>query len=249
MQKFLNLYIVTLLLLVWSVPPVQAISLVSGDYWPHSGKELPNGGLSSEIIVAAFHEVGIAVNIEFLPWKRGYQKVLNHDFFGTFPYVKDDDREALFLFSDAILTARSGLFTLSDFKINYRDEHDLKGLKTCVPLGYSVKEIQHLIDNQTLTVVTAIDDEACIAFLKLGRVHVYSMNEITAWASIQKLYGETKGFKMLNMPLTEYSYYLMVAKDHPDSRAILGQFNEGLKLIKENGRYQKIINKHLGPNF
>ena len=54
--------------------------------------------MTTEIIVKAFKEVGYTAEIEFLPWKRGFMETQNHKYFGTFPYVANDERKKEFFF-------------------------------------------------------------------------------------------------------------------------------------------------------
>ena len=128
------------------------IKLVTGEFLPYSGKKLSNGGMTTEIIVKAFKEIGKETDITFRPWKRGFIATKDHKYFGTFPYIKDEERKNNFLFSDPIYAAKSYFFGLSDSDIKYEKDEDLRGLTLCLPLGYSKKGIKKFLDNGLLKI-------------------------------------------------------------------------------------------------
>ena len=245
MMHFVKLFLVVIVL--WSTnASANTIKLVTGDFAPFSGKDLSQGGMITEIIVKAFKEVGYATKIEYRPWKRGYQETLRHKHFGTFPYVTDDERKKLFLFSDAIYAAKVRFFVRSDFNRKYEKDEDLKGLRVCVPIGYSSVEIQRFLDKKILNTITPLGDKECFRLVEKGRTQLYSVNEVTGWTIIQKLYGTRDGFRTIGEPLRVNGYYIIVAETYPDGETLLEQFNKGLNALKQKGIYQQIIDRHLG---
>ncbi len=224
----------------------QPLLLVSGEFAPYSGEHLPHQGMTSEIVESAFKEAGISVLIDFLPWKRGFLYTSRNKYFGTFPYVIDDERKKHFLFSDSTYSAKVHFFVSDRFDHEYKKDSDLKGLSVCVPIGYSAKEIQRFLDASILEQYVAPTNESCFQLLKKGRVQLYSVNEVTGWETIKKLYGTTQGFRTVGKALQENHYYLMVSKSYPKARELLDIFNKGVIKIKRKGIYRQIIKKHLG---
>lgn len=222
----------------------EPIKLVTGAFIPFSGEAVMDGGMSTEIIIRAFAEVGYTTKVDFMPWKRGYQDTLQHKYLGTFPYVKNEEREKLFFYSQPTYAARVFFFVRNDFKIKYSKDEDLKGLTTCVPLGYSTKEIERFTKKELITVQRPLTDEACFKMLEKGRVDLFSVNEITGWRIIHKIYGDTKGFRTLGKPLLVNSYHLIIPKSYPNGKKMIEQFNRGLDKIKQKD-LQGIINRHL----
>ncbi len=245
-RHFVKIFLVSLIF--WSTnASAEIITLGTGDFAPYSGKKLSQGGMTTEIIVKAFKEVGYTAEIEFLPWKLGFNNTKMHKFFGTFPYVADDERKKEFLFSEPIYGAKVYFFVRSDFNIKYEKDEDLKGLTTCVPLGWSPGEIQRFLDKKIINInMQPIDDTACFKGLKIGRVDLYSVNEVTGWDIIKKTFGTTNDFRTIGKPLQVNNYYIIVDKTYPNGKKLLEQFNKGLKLLKQKGIYQEIIEQHLG---
>jgi len=73
----------------WVIASDKDLYLVTGDYPPFSGIQLPQGGMTTEITVKAFKEMGYQAQIDYQPWKRGFTNTRKLLYFGTFPYVKD----------------------------------------------------------------------------------------------------------------------------------------------------------------
>lgn len=222
------------------------ITLSTWDFAPYSGEERPSRGMTTEIIKKAFKEVGYTAKISFLPWKRGVQNTLHHEITGTFPYVKDAERKELFYFSDPMYSAKVRFFVNNKFNRKYEKDEDLLGLTICLPLGYSAGEIQRFLDKKIFTVYSPPDAKRCFEALTIGRVDVYSVNELTGWKTIDELYGNRKKFRTIGKVLQINDYYLIIAKSYPNAEKIIEEFNQGLKLLKEKQLYQEIIMKHLG---
>jgi len=71
--------------------------------------------------------------MKFLPWKRGYADTeKNGKYVGTFPYVKNQEREALFLYSQPLFLERVRLFSRNGTP----KDQNWNGKSVCVPLGY-----------------------------------------------------------------------------------------------------------------
>ena len=127
----------------------------------------------------------------------------------------------------------------------HKDE-DLKGLKACLPVGYSSREIQGFIDDGLLTItMRPSNDAACFRAVEKSRVDLYAVNYITGWKIIKQIFARTDGFKNVGKPLVPASYHLIVHKQHPKGQTLLDIFNNGLGRLKHNGKYQDIIQRHL----
>ena len=64
-----------------SAAPVQ---LVTGDdYAPFTDRELPQGGMLTELVQQALLQAGHQPKLSWLPWKRGYQATLRGQFDAT----------------------------------------------------------------------------------------------------------------------------------------------------------------------
>ena len=59
---------------------------------------------------------------------------------------------------------------------------------------------------------------------------------------MQELFRNQKGFTPLNLNLVgDVGYYVIVSRQLPDAQRWVERFNAGLKHIKSNGTYQRIL--------
>ena len=117
---------------------IEQLKLITGENEPYTGPSLPSGGPLTDIVRRAFAESGYDVDIAFLPWKRGYTATLNGEYLGTFPYVRNAEREKEFLFSEPFYVVTRNLYYLAKSDINPIALSSLKGKQLCVPLGFAV---------------------------------------------------------------------------------------------------------------
>ena len=223
------------------------VKLVTGEFHPYSGSELAHGGMITALVTESFLADNKEVDLYFLPWKRGLIYTLNHRMAATFPYVKDSQREAQYSFSNSIFSAKVRLFVRHDSNVTFSKDNDLKGLSTCVPLGYSTKEIQRFLDKGLIRVVLRpVTDSQCLKAVHNGNIDFYSVNELTGRTLARNLFGKSRALKTVGDPVFINNYHLIIAKDYPGGDKLLQAFNSGLNKLKINGKYQKIIDQFIG---
>jgi len=242
-----------LALLSWPAAADQALSLrlITGpDYKPYTDPGLPQGGMQSEIVRAAFAEVGDQVEISFEPWARGYAETQHLDFDGTFPYVHAPEREKDFLYSDPSFELSGRAWVLPDNQVPITAAGDLAGSSLCSPNGYVLPDpIQHLVDDHKLRLERVGGMEQCFKMLQMRRVAFVVCSEIQARATSQRLWGSPDGVKMLPVVLSHTTHSLIVPRQHPQAARIIADFNRGLALLKASGELDAIIKRHLDAYY
>ena len=216
------------------------VLLATGDYPPLTGEGEPDGGLLTQVVVAAYAAQGVSVRLTYLPWQRGYNETLNGFFTGTFPYVKNAEREALFLFSNALHTDTIRLFGLGNATLPLR----WSGKSICVPLGYGIQQIQAFALANAARLERPASMVNCFQLLQLGRVQGVWSSEIVAEQVTRPLRAGGLQYKPLMLEV-DYAvdYYLMVPRVHPDAAGVVARFNAGLALARKSG----VVKKILGP--
>jgi polar amino acid transport system substrate-binding protein len=232
-------------LLVALAVPVQAqnasVELVTGDYPPFSSEDAPAMGVLSEVVVAAFKEQGVAAQLRFMPWQRGYMETRNGLHTATFPYVKNEERQRDFWFSQPLYPDVVRLFVLPDVDA----AQDWAGKSICVPQGYNMARVAPFIENQQARVERPPDMLNCFQMLQRGRVQAVWSSETVAEFVTRDLRREGLRFKPLTLGL-EYpvELYLIISRQLPQAQQWLERFNVGLAKIQKNGSYAKILLRH-----
>ena len=71
-----SLLALLLLGLACTAPQARDISMLTVEWAPHYGSELPEQGLTTAIVKAAFKAGGHSSNVDFIPWARALKEVM-----------------------------------------------------------------------------------------------------------------------------------------------------------------------------
>ena len=221
------------------------LSLVTGDFPPFSGENLPGYGLAAEIVSRTLQDAGFEVEIAFLPWARGYNAALAGEFAGAFPYSKNDERTQAFLYSEPLYTFRETFFVRERATIPYADLQDLRGRRVCVPTGYNLFALEAPVKEGWVQLDRPVDLEACFKMLHAERTDMVMIMEPVGWAVIERVFGGRAGFRVLEKPLLENSDHLIISKTYPGGENLLARFNQSLLDLRQKGVIDQIILKYL----
>ncbi len=246
LRRFIILSVLCIAVLGLTQTSWSEVKIATGDYPPFTSETMDGKGFFSEIVTAAFKEMGEEVSFSFFPWKRCESVVQKGDFFAAIPYSKSEEREKIFDFSDIGHVTEELLFyyapqnDLSSF--NYTSYSDLKPYKIAGMLGYyyveAMKKAGLKLDNTPNEIA---------AFKKLisGRVDLIPIDKTTGMTLIKENFPkELANIKTVKNPLGASYSLLMISRKYPDAKALTEKFNMGLKKIQENGTYDAILKKH-----
>lgn len=232
---------------VWLAPtqPAQAqagtVALVTGEYPPFTSEEAPAMGLLSEVVSAAFKAQGFETTLRFMPWQRGYTETRNGMHMATFPYVKNEERQRDFLYSQPLYPDVVRLFVREDAEpaIDWSDK------SICVPLGYNLARVGPFMEERQARMERPPEMLNCFQMLQRGRVFAVWSSETVAEFVTRGLRKEGLRIKPLSLGL-EYpvELYLIMSRQLPQARQWLERFNTGLGRIQKNGAYAQILVRH-----
>ena len=234
------------LVLTTNLSLADPLKLVTGSgYPPFTGRDLPNGGMATEIVQRVFAEMGYEVTVDFKPWKRGYNDTKKKKYLGTFPYGKNAKRQQDFYYSQPLYNFAQYFFAKSEAPIKFTKDEDLQGLKVCLPIGYNPQRLQEMVDKGIVTLVRPADMEACFVMLERGRADLVRVDQYVGWSVIEKLFNTKQGFRVLDKPVRENIEHLIIAKDHADGTQLIEQFDKTLESLKAEGVIEEIIQRHI----
>ncbi|MES2820237.1 MAG: transporter substrate-binding domain-containing protein [Pseudomonadota bacterium] len=238
-----------LLLCLWigwpSVQAAEPIRLVTGQFAPYSGEQLPAGGMLTELVSSVFINLGHPVTVAFLPWNRGYQGVLAGTFTASFPYSFNTERAEDMLFSAPLHADPVQLFVRSDSPLRYATLEDLRGTRLCTALGYNLfPSVQEALNQKLVELITVRDMSSCIRMIETRRADAFFLTVAAGWRLIEENGSTREQFKALPKPIHIAREYLIVAKTYPGAAALINSFNEELQRFIDSGRYQRLLDKH-----
>lgn len=232
--------LITGLALASGMAQAETAKLTTGEYAPFVTQQQPEDGVTAAIVSAAFKTQGITVIRDFLPWKRGYADAERGKYVGTFPYLKTDERESAFLYSDPIYADHFRLFVRKeDDKVRTWAHKSL-----CIPLGYDTTQIQKFTTENSIILEQPPEISNCFNMLDRGRVDAVWVSQLVGMDTAKSLFGSNSRIYPLDTSLVGGThYYFIVSRQLPEAQKWLLRFNTGLKVIKKDGTYQQIVNR------
>lgn len=223
----------------------EEINLVTGEFAPYSGENLPNGGMLTDLVAGIFYQLGYPVSVTYLPWKRGYQQTLSGKFTATFPYSFSAERAEQMLYSAPLRSDYVHLFVHVDAQLKYAKLADLRGARLCTALGYNLfPQIQEAVTQELVELITVREMDSCVRMMESRRADGIFLTEQAGWHLIEQTAGSRGNYRMLQKPIHEVHEYLLVAKDYPGGAEILRRFNQELARRVANGDYQRLAARH-----
>lgn len=234
--------------------PYTGLDLVTGnDYAPYTGEDLPGGGLVTELVRQSFAVGGRRFDVRFLPWKRGYDGVVLGRFLATFPYVRTPEREREVLFSDPVVEVRQYVYLSKRSAMEFHGGGiggnsgggaDFRGRTVCQPAGYALPaELEEMVQLGRLTRHTPSDLGACVRMVAAGRADALVIDEYSGAASIARA-GLAEEIRVSEQPFAVVTLHLVVGRATPGADAMVAAFNDGLKMLKQQGIYDRLLAAH-----
>ena len=218
------------------------ISMVTVEWAPHYGSDLPEKGLTTALVKAAFKAGGHNAEVEFIPWERALKEVRGglHDVvMGA--YYNDERADAYHMSDpiyslDLVLVARPGLGIT-----RYESLEDLKKYRIGVSRGYANSETFDAADY--LDKHPATTPTLNIRKLFRGRIDLAVMNY-----DLFRYNAKREGFcvgnvEFLEPPLDTPYLHIMASREIGDGEKIIEDFNRGLSEIKDSGEFLRIFSR------
>ena len=201
------------------------VSIATGDYPPFVGEKEYKQGVTAAIVAAVFKSQGYEFEFKFLPWKRGYIEAGDGIHIGTFPYLKNAEREAAFLYSEPLYADHFRLFVR-------RSEPEFaswEGKAVCVPAGYETTFLRPLTTRYKIRFEHPAEMSSCLKMLAERRVDAVWSSEPLALHLMKTVQGYGNAIRALDLDVAGNSeYFFIVSKKLPDAQLWIKRFNAGL---------------------
>lgn len=239
--------VVYLLLSLCCCAQAENLRLVTGDgYAPFTGRELPAGGLLTQVVHAALLRGGVDSTLEWQPWNRGYLKTLRGEYDATFPYIRTPEREQDYLYSAPLLVLEYHIFSRADDPIELATAQTMQGRRVCIPLGWQPPPIiQALLDQNVLSRHSPIGLKECARLVLIGRDDFFVVDQRLGETALQLLEGSPWQVSRSHNMISTRSLHLIVPRNNPRGAAIIDVFNEGLASLRLSGGYQEVLESYI----
>jgi len=234
--------------------------LTGSDFWPFTDKDMPEGGVLAHVVQAAMEAAdpaqGFAVHWVD-DWASHFEPLLSNALLDIgFPWFRPDcesDPEtyrcANLIFSDSMFEVLMLLFVEKSRPMAFNSAGDLQGRVLCRPTGYSTYIFDQLgrnwLRDGVITLKTPASPGDCLRLLTEGEVDGVVLNEFLGRGKIKEMGLGDRVVVAQGQPISVDGNHMVVHKSHPEGRALLAIFEEGLAQIKADGTYQRIIDEHM----
>lgn len=237
----MKIFIVLVLTMFCFSIHANTLKIASGEYVPYSGENIPNQGISTQIVKAVFKELKQDISIEFMPWNRAKLNTLNGVVAGSYPWILSSERLKDYYFSTPIHQYRVFAFTKKEHE--YKTEKSLKGKIVCVPSGWDVSPYRPIMKKLNMQQASPISIESCFKMLAINRVDIIFANELVGFDVVNKIFGKTSPIigSTRDYLRKVVSLHFIVSRTYPNAKKLITDFNYGLEKIKSNGVFDEII--------
>lgn len=222
----------------------QTIRLSTINWEPYTGESLPDHGFFSELVTEALARAGYRVEFQYRPWKRALHEAKKGDVHGLMDAYWKKDRVGFLDYPDVVWKVREEFIALRDNPVKYSGKlGDLKDVVIGSLRGSAQDEELRAAGIRT-DVVT--DQRQNVEKLLKGRIDAMLIPNSIFFYHAEQLdprFDRTR-VKILTPPYKIYDMYVVFSKKKPGYAKLTADFNRGLKLIKTDGTYQKILEKH-----
>jgi polar amino acid transport system substrate-binding protein len=243
MSKSMLGLLITVILLPLQGFAGSTIRVVADEWAPFGGQDLPNGGISLDVISAVLTRAGYTVSVEIVPWERAVQGTQDgtYDVLGNL--FKDVELEKTMTFSDPFYNTEVRFVQKAGGEIEYSSLDSLRPYTIAVGAGYLYEEaFDHADDLRKHEVTTVVQGVRMVAS---GRVDLTldSMDVINhVLRNSAPELAEQVTF--LSRPLSTRNVHMGVRNDLPVREKLVGDFNRVLAEMQADGSLDGILAKH-----
>ncbi len=245
-MKRINKAFLIFLFIIW--PPLSqaddnVIYLTSNEFPPYHGEHLLHQGPVIELIRAVFMRVGYKVEIEFLPWARGEHEARKGIYYdGVVSIWRTTEREKWYLYSASYMKNEVGLYKRKADSIKYKNYQDLMTYKIGTVIAYANPPG---FDQAKLDVKEVVADSLNIAKLCHERIDLVLIDKRMAEHIIKTIQQDCENMiEWLEPALEIKPMYVAISKKAKNAHKKIADFNRGLQLLKNDGTFKAILNKH-----
>lgn len=237
-----------LIALVTLCLPLSAKEVIAGwEAWKPYQYENKAGkltGLDIEILKNAYAAVNYQVKFSKRPWKRVLVELETGKLNIAMSASKTKEREKKYYFSDPYRADVNVLIVKKNASVNFKIKKlaDLKkyDFKMGVIRGtYYGEEFKKLVDNKILTTEEIVNEIQNIKKLLAGRIDGFVANKVSILTNLKEG-GYLDKVEIHPYEVLRNELHFMLSKKSITQKDVK-KLNEGLRIIKKNGQYDKII--------
>lgn len=231
-----------LMLALLAVPAAHArqVTMCTLNWEPYYGEDLPRNGFFTELVRMAFERGGHSVKVEFMPWARALLEVKQGDREVLLGAYYSEERAETYLASESIYTDKVGLIARRELGIRRFDSlRQLSDYTIGYGRGFAVSEEFDAADY--LDKEAAEDQILNLRKFERGRIDMIAGSFTSVRYLAQREGIDTSQMVFLEPALKTNTLHIMISRSIPDGEQLLADFHRGLREIRADGTYDRIL--------
>ncbi|MEX2517729.1 MAG: transporter substrate-binding domain-containing protein, partial [Paracoccaceae bacterium] len=247
-----------------AAPGTRPLRIVAAGGWaPYLDEDQAKGGMLAEMLSAALSRAApdAEIRIDFINDRGALLRPLIADgaYDVSLAWIRPDcaapgalGEESAFrcaglAWSDPLFELIIGFYTRADTPAPAGDS-DLSGLAVCRPAGSSDALLEaHGLVGPKIRLVAAPEAGACFEMLLAGEVDAVAAPASSADEAIGAL-GAADRIAEQPQLATAATLHAVTSADNPLKDAQIGRINEGLRMIRKDGGWFEIVQRHLAAH-
>ena len=257
MKDIKKMYLLLLVFLISLVLPKIILAnekqfhTVAVNYPPFIQENSSDYGMSWNLFKAALETQGYDVSIEFAPWARAYSDTKNGKYDCLLVGYKTKERSELFAYPDyPIAYVTTGFLkkknrTDINYTGNLRDLSSFDiGVENLASMGKEFDQADYL------NKIFVKESKQLLKMIYVGNIDIgvvgfeYSIINLNEIKKLPRFKGIADNIEFMYPALDKRPAYSMISKQIPNYDQKLYDLNEGLKKIRKNGIFKKILNRY-----
>ena len=219
----------------------KTVSLVTSKFPPYKDPELPDNGLLVAITRAALEKVGYELTITYRPWARILVEIKSGNYDGILGVWYREQRQAWLAYSQPIGVNRVMLFKHTGLAFKFNGFNSLKPYTIGVVRGYATTP-EFIAANLNVEDVTS--DEQNVHKLVNRRIDFTLMDDLVMHNLLNKKYPGLDVIEEVGLVVEREETFVGFSKDAVGFTQKLIDFNIGLKEIRQDGTFSRIMKKY-----
>lgn len=225
----------------------ETVKLDIGEWAPFTSEKDQNGKIAEVLVKEAFKLEGYQVELNYYPWKRSYERVKLGQSDGTFPWFINSDRgdTQFFIISrESVIRDKEVFFYRKDRPFNWTTFEDLKKYSIGGVIGYS--HISQL-KRHGIQLETVANENQNYRKLMAGRLDAAPGSVVVGYQMIRSMFPKSQWDLITHhdKPLREADMFIFFSRQSPRSQELEAVFSNGMKKLKDSGRYSTILDQFL----
>lgn len=218
------------------------VTLATDPFPPFHSPNKENYGFFAEIVKEAFLIEGYQLKIEFVPWNRAMEYGERGLYDGVIGALFSEDRAKSFLFSEPVYRYGLILYTNKALIKSKEEFYKAKNLKFGQVKGYYYPIDSNFSKNYTIIHSNSIQNNLN-ALINKRIDFIIESNPVIEDLLLNQFKKYANEIQEIEI-FSEKDFHIMISKKAKNSEVILEDFNKGLKKIKANGTYDRILKKY-----